>query len=482
MPNPITDIPAPLRSNGPTNATLIPPIVIPVGSPTEIPVIYQRPDGTISHISSVPASVGSGGGDLLAANNLSDVASVPLARSSLGLGTVATLNKDTDISLAANSDSIIATQKATKAYIDSLIVGLLSFKGSTDCSGNPNYPSGLKGDLYLVSVAGKIGGASGKNVDVGDVFICSGNNSGGTEGSVGTSWFALEHNLTGALLAGNNLSELTSQSTARTNLSLGNVDNTSDSAKNSASVTLTNKRITPRVVTVTQAATPAINTDITDIASITGLAQSITSFTTNLTGTPVAGDRLVVQITDDGTPRGIVWGSKFIQSGVALPSSTAVGSILTTTFVWNPANSKWTCIANTTGVLGRATKLATARAINGVAFDGTAPITVPVVPVRQTFSDADVSIATGTTIVEQTGTMSSPRTATLPIASAQTPGAKILIVDVSGTVDSTNKINFAKSGSDTINGTTSTGTFFINSVYGYIVFECDGTSKWTRVG
>lgn len=74
------------------------------------------------------------------------------------------------------------------------LAGLFDLKGSTDCSANPNYPSALKGDAYVVSVAGKIGGASGTSVDVGDVYIASADNAGGTQASVGASWFTLEHN------------------------------------------------------------------------------------------------------------------------------------------------------------------------------------------------------------------------------------------------------------------------------------------------
>jgi len=110
---------------------------------------------------------------------------------------------DTDTTLAANSDSKVATQKAVKAYIASMVTGLADLKGDTDCSANPNYPAASKGDLYYVTVAGKIGGASGKSVDVGDAFIAKADNAGGTEASVGTSWFVLEHNLSGvALLSG----------------------------------------------------------------------------------------------------------------------------------------------------------------------------------------------------------------------------------------------------------------------------------------
>lgn len=133
-------------------------------------------------------------------------------------GTAAALDADTDGTLAANSDARIATQKAVKTYVDAIVTGLLDLKGSTDCSANPNYPAASKGDAYVVSVAGKIGGASGMNVDVGDVFFAKADNAGGTQAAVGANWTILEHNLAGALLAANNLSDLASPSTALDNL------------------------------------------------------------------------------------------------------------------------------------------------------------------------------------------------------------------------------------------------------------------------
>lgn len=143
------------------------------------------------------------------------------SRSNFGLGTVATLASDTDTALTANSDSRVATQKATKAYIDASVVGLWDFKTATDCSGSPDYPSASKADVHVVSVAGKIGGVSGKSVDVGDVFIATADNAGGSEASVGTSWVVLEHNLTGALVAANNGSDIPSPNTFRSNLGFG---------------------------------------------------------------------------------------------------------------------------------------------------------------------------------------------------------------------------------------------------------------------
>jgi len=125
---------------------------------------------------------------------------------------------DTDGTLAANSDVKIASQKAVKTYVDASVTGLLEFKGSTDASSNPNYPAASKGDAYVVSVAGKVGGASGKNVEVGDMYIATADNAGGTEASVGTSWTVLEHNLVGALLSSNNLSDVANAATAFSNI------------------------------------------------------------------------------------------------------------------------------------------------------------------------------------------------------------------------------------------------------------------------
>ena len=116
------------------------------------------------------------------------------------------------------------TQIATTAFVQSAVsaavTGLLELKGNLDCSANPNYPSASAGDTYYVSVAGKVGGASGVTVAVGDAVVCKSDNAGGTEASVGTSWFVLEKNLAGALLSANNLSDIADASSARSNLGL----------------------------------------------------------------------------------------------------------------------------------------------------------------------------------------------------------------------------------------------------------------------
>ncbi len=135
--------------------------------------------------------------------NLSDLASASTARTNLGLGTVATLASDTDGTLAANSDSRVATQKATKTYVDALLAAndAMVFKGATDCSGNPNYPAADAGHTYRVSVAGKIGGASGVVVEAGDYFICNTDStSAGNQATVGTKWNVIQTNIDGAVV------------------------------------------------------------------------------------------------------------------------------------------------------------------------------------------------------------------------------------------------------------------------------------------
>jgi len=113
----------------------------------------------------------------------------------------------------------------------------------------------------------------------------------------------------------------------------------------SSTSTLTNKRITSRVGTTTSSATPTINTDNYDIYSLTAQTVDITSFTTNLTGTPTDGQKLWIQITGTAA-RAITWGASFEASTVALPTTTVTTARLDVGFIYNSATSKWRCVAS----------------------------------------------------------------------------------------------------------------------------------------
>lgn len=125
---------------------------------------------------------------------------------------------------------------------------------------------------------------------------------------------------------------------------------TSTLASTTLAETFTNKRINPRVVATTQAAAPAINTDNGDIFEIVGLAQAVTSMTTNLTGTPVEGGFFEVIIKDNGTARGITWGASFVSSTATLPTTTVISTPIAVLLQWRTsavwtATSAWYCVA-----------------------------------------------------------------------------------------------------------------------------------------
>lgn len=119
-----------------------------------------------------------------------------------GSGTADLIDFKDEDNMASDSASAVPSQQSVKAYVDAAVVGLLDFQGATNCSANPNYPAASQGDAYVVSVAGKIGGASGKTVEVGDMYVATADNAGGTEASVGTSWTVLQNNLTGVYVQG----------------------------------------------------------------------------------------------------------------------------------------------------------------------------------------------------------------------------------------------------------------------------------------
>jgi hypothetical protein len=109
--------------------------------------------------------------------------------------------------------------------------------------------------------------------------------------------------------------------------------------------TLTNKRVTPRVLQSTaNSATPTLNTDNYDIMVITGQSVAITSFTTNLSGTPTDGQKLWISITGT-TAIAITWGTSFESSTATLPTTTVTTARLDVGFVWNVATTKWRCVA-----------------------------------------------------------------------------------------------------------------------------------------
>ena len=172
-----------------------------------------------------------------------------------------------------------------------------------------------------------------------------------TDDPEGTSKKVTRANLVGGLALQADLTDHVADvanphSVDATDVGLGNVDNTSDATKNAATATLTNKRITKRVSTEASSATPTIDTDDVDAHSITALATAITSMTTNLSGTPTNFQTLIIRILDNGTARAIAWGASFEARGVALPTATIAGKLLTVGFIYDTVDDIWGCVAS----------------------------------------------------------------------------------------------------------------------------------------
>lgn len=101
------------------------------------------------------------------------------------------------------ADPVNPQDVATKHYADSIgMAGAgMVFKGSIDCSANPNYPAADRGWTYRVSVAGKIGGASGIVVEAGDIAIClDDGTASGNQATVGSHWTVAQANIDGAVI------------------------------------------------------------------------------------------------------------------------------------------------------------------------------------------------------------------------------------------------------------------------------------------
>lgn len=110
---------------------------------------------------------------------------------------------DTDPTMAANSNARVPAQSAVVAYIADRLAATnaMFYKGVIDCSTNPNYPAADAGWFYRISVAGKIGGASGLTVEPGDMALCIADATpAGDQATVGAVWDVIQVNITGAVM------------------------------------------------------------------------------------------------------------------------------------------------------------------------------------------------------------------------------------------------------------------------------------------
>lgn len=92
-------------------------------------------------------------------------------------------------------DSAVNDLQGQINIINAAIGSALRYKGDINASTNPNYPAATVGDTYVISAAGRIGGASGIEVSVGNTIICKTDTAAGAQAAVGANWTVLQADL-----------------------------------------------------------------------------------------------------------------------------------------------------------------------------------------------------------------------------------------------------------------------------------------------
>jgi len=112
--------------------------------------------------------------------------------------------------------------------------------------------------------------------------------------------------------------------------------------------TLTNKRITPRVTSITGSAGGTITPtgDTADQYNITALGASATFAIPS--GTPTDGQKLSIRIEDNGTGRALTWTTSaggYRVIGTTLPTTTTASKTIYVGCIYNSADSFWDVVA-----------------------------------------------------------------------------------------------------------------------------------------
>jgi hypothetical protein len=117
-------------------------------------------------------------------------------QAALGFTAENAANKSTNVTTDGASDTKYPSVKSVKDYADGIVAGLLDYRGAYDASVN-TYPAAggsgaegavMKGDMWVISVAGTLGGAA---IQIGDSIIANIDTPGQTAGN----WNTLNTNL-----------------------------------------------------------------------------------------------------------------------------------------------------------------------------------------------------------------------------------------------------------------------------------------------
>lgn len=161
----------------------------------------------------------------------------------------------------------------------------------------------------------------------------------------------------GATTAGSNLFTISNPASLESAIALdtsGNVvfhviggTGASDVVTPAGTQTLTNKRITQRVVAQASGATWSPNGDTTDVFTITTAQATNVTTINSPSGTPTDGQKLVFRIKCDGTPRTLAgWNAGYrFSSDMTAPTTLIASKTLYMLFIWNATDSVWDNLA-----------------------------------------------------------------------------------------------------------------------------------------
>lgn len=240
---------------------------------------------------------------------------------------------DKDVALTANSDHRVASQKATKTYVDALAgaINALVYKGVINCAASPNYPAADAGYIYMVSVAGLIGGGAGPAVEAGDLLICKTDGSASnTHAVVGANWGIIQANLVPADYVTHALA-----TTANDFLIASGPGVFAKQTLVQAQATLN----PPRISSTASSATPIPIVSTTDIFILSALA--ITATFGIPSGAPTQGQPLIIKVKDNGVAKGLSWNGIYRAVGINLPATTTVSKVVYLAMLYNTTDTKW---------------------------------------------------------------------------------------------------------------------------------------------
>ena len=115
-----------------------------------------------------------------------------LSTTNFGAGViVSTVDGGSTSAEIPTAEAVYAALQASFAVNDAMVLS-----GAIDCSTNPNYPAADAGNVYVVSVAGKIGGASGITVRAKATIYClTDSTAAGNHATVGANWAVIQDDL-----------------------------------------------------------------------------------------------------------------------------------------------------------------------------------------------------------------------------------------------------------------------------------------------